>query len=502
MRGETDKIKLGALLSYVAVTVNILSGLIYSPFVIKSIGKSEYAVYVLVNSLVSLFLIDLGLGATASRFLSKYRAEGKGDRINAFLACIYKLYFAIDVVIISALTVTFFSLEYIYPTFSPSELSALKSAFAIASVFSTLNFPFSALNGVLTAYSEFIHLKLADILYRVVSLLLVFAALTLGGGVVYIVLINGVCSVLVTVYKFVTVKRKTDVKADFTYKDRETYREIISFSAWSAVASLSQRLIFNITPTILGAFCGADDIAVFGVITAVEGYVYVVTNAIHGLFLPRVSKIYAEPEPEKNLSSLMLSVGRFQYIVNGLVAAVFVSVGVEFLNLWVGDGYSSAYAGIVLVILPGLFFNSLHIATTALSVTHRVHLYALLNVFTGVINVVLSLVLSPRYGVIGACLSISAAYMFRAIMLNFICVKWLKLNMLEFSKKCYLSLTPPMLISAAVGLRLSNAFSFGWDGFIIKSVITAFVFAVCTLIFDSKVRKAFLNFVRKNGGSV
>ena len=58
------------------------------------------------------------------------------------------------------------------------------------------------------------------------------------------------------------------------------------------------------------------------------------------------------------------------------------------------------------------------------------------------------------------------------------------------------------MVSAAVGLRLSNAFAFGWGGFIIKSVITALVFAVCTLVFDSKVRKVFLNFVRKNGGSV
>ncbi len=489
MKGETDKIKLGALLSYVSVAINILSGLVYSPFIIKSVGKSEYAIFVLVNSLVSLFLIDFGLGATALRFLSKYRAEGADDKINAFLACIYRLYLAIDVLIIAAFTVTFFSLDYIYPTLSEGELSALKSAFAVAAAFSTLNFPFSALGGVLTAYSEFVHIKLADIFHRVASLALVFTALSCGGGVVSVVLINGVCSTIVTVYKFVTVKRKTKAKADFAYRDRETYREIISFSAWSAVSSLSQRLIFNITPSILGAFCGADDIAVFGVITAIESYTYVVTNAIHGLFLPRVSKIYTEPEPEKNLSILMLSVGRFQYIINGLVVAVFAAVGTEFIRLWVGEGYGGAYIGVILVTLPGLLFNSLHIATTALSVTHRVHLYALINVFTGVINVALSLALSPRYGAVGACVSIAVAYLFRTAALNFICVKFLKLDMLAFSKNCYLTLTPPIFISAAAGIMLSGTFSFGWGGFIIKAAFTVLIFMVFTLIFDAGTRK-------------
>ena len=141
------------------------------------------------------------------------------------------------------------------------------------------------------------------------------------------------------------------------------------------------------------------------------------------------------------------------------------------------------------MILPGLFFNSLHIATTAMSVTRKVHLYAIVNLLTGIINVVLSLMLSSRYGVVGACVSISAAYIFRTVALNVISAKHLKLKMLEFSKKCYVTLTPPIIFSAAIGILLSDRFSLNWIGFIFKSAITVLAFAMFTLIFDAEFRR-------------
>lgn len=57
------QIKVGGILSYVSIFINILAGLIYTPWMIQEIGPSQYGLFTLANSLISLFLIDFGLSS-------------------------------------------------------------------------------------------------------------------------------------------------------------------------------------------------------------------------------------------------------------------------------------------------------------------------------------------------------------------------------------------------------------------------------------------------------
>ena len=83
------QIKLGAIISYIAITVNIVVGLVYTPWMVNKIGKSQYAVYTLANSLITLFLVDFGLSSATARYVSNYKAEERQADINNFLGIIY-----------------------------------------------------------------------------------------------------------------------------------------------------------------------------------------------------------------------------------------------------------------------------------------------------------------------------------------------------------------------------------------------------------------------------
>ena len=47
----TNQIKVGAIISYIALFVNVLIGLLYTPWLINTIGKSDYGLYTLAVSL-------------------------------------------------------------------------------------------------------------------------------------------------------------------------------------------------------------------------------------------------------------------------------------------------------------------------------------------------------------------------------------------------------------------------------------------------------------------
>jgi len=456
---SNKQIKTGAIISYLAIFVNIVSGLLYTPWMIKQIGQSQYGLYTLANSLIALFLVDFGLGTATARYVSVYRAEGNQEKVNNFLGLIYKLYLLIDAIIFTVLLVVFFLIEQIYVTLTPQEIEQLKIVYVIAALFAVVNFPFVTQNGILTAYERFIPLKVADLIYRFLLVGLTVVALLLGYGLYALVAVNAITGLIIIAFKFIVLKRSVPAKANFRYRDKNLYKEIFKFSLWSTISLLAQRLVFNITPTILGVTTSASAIGVFGVVTTIESYSYTITTAINGLFMSNISRVYAQVEKNgedeesasKNLAPLLLGVGKFQFVLNGLIVVGFATVGQLFISLWVGPNYMDAYIGILLVIVPGMFFNSLQIVNTTMVVRNKVKLQAIINVVTGVVNIVLSFIFSYFWGVIGACLSISVAYFIRAILTNIVAQKSLKFNIVQFVKSCYIRMSIPIILSLVLG---------------------------------------------------
>ena len=92
---SSKQIKLGALISYIAMAFNIVSGLIYTPWMVSEIGKSEFGLYTLAISIISFFAMDFGLGSAVSRFISKYKSENNEIAAKRFLGSIYKLFLVV-----------------------------------------------------------------------------------------------------------------------------------------------------------------------------------------------------------------------------------------------------------------------------------------------------------------------------------------------------------------------------------------------------------------------
>ena len=85
MQDSKRQIKIGGIISYMTAGFSIMAGLIYTPWMISIIGKSNFGLFTLVTSLVTLVTIDLGLSQTVTRFISKYRAENDTESIKKFL---------------------------------------------------------------------------------------------------------------------------------------------------------------------------------------------------------------------------------------------------------------------------------------------------------------------------------------------------------------------------------------------------------------------------------
>ena len=496
----SKQIKWGAVLSYLSLTINIITGLLYTPWMVASIGESQYGLYTLANSVITLFLVDFGLSSATGRYLSKYNAEGDHARAEQFLGMVYKLYLIIDAIILMILLGVFFFMDRIFLKLTTVELEQFRVVFAISAIFSVVNFPFVTFNGILTAFEKFVPLKIADLLYRVCNIGFTVIALMLGYGLYALVTVHAVVGLFVLVFKYGIIRKWVPLKPDFRNTDKRMYKEVFGFSIWVTVSNLASRLVFNITPAILGIVANSAAIAVFGIVSTIEGYAYNITTAINGMFMPKISRIVAAKNSETDLNPLFLSVGKFQYILNGLILAGFTVVGKRFITLWMGPNFSYAYGGILLVLFPGLFYNALQIADTTMVVMNKVKMTAKVSVLTGIVNVCLSFLLSQRLGVLGSCTAICVAYLFRDILLIIIYHRELPLNIPRFVRECYLKLCIPILTTVVLGAALNQYIpDGGWGIFLFKAGVTAVIYLLMTLIFalDKRERHRILCWLKR-----
>ena len=85
---SAKQLKLGALLSYVAIAINIVTGILYTPWMIHSIGRENFGLYTLAMSVISLFVFDFGLSSAVTRFIAMYLAEGRQDKADNCLGLV------------------------------------------------------------------------------------------------------------------------------------------------------------------------------------------------------------------------------------------------------------------------------------------------------------------------------------------------------------------------------------------------------------------------------
>ena len=432
--------------------------------------------------------------------MTKYNAEGDWKSAEQFLGAVYKLYLLIDAVILVFLAAVFLWMDCIFVNLTAGELQQFRIVFGISACFSVVSFPFVTFNGILTAYEKFVPLKIADLLYRLFNVLFTVIALLLGYGLYALVIVHAVVGLLVVGFKYIIIKKTVPLKVNFRFSEKGIYQEIFRFSIWTTVSSLAARLIFNITPSILGIVANSAAIAVFGIISTIEGYVFSITTAINGLFMPRISRIVAGNRTGEEINNLFLGVGKFQYILNGLILAGFSVVGWDFLVLWIGEEFLSAYWGILLVLIPGLFYNALQIANTTMLVMNKVKKIALISVVTGMVNVCFSFPLASSYGVIGSCVSICIAYLIRAIMSSIIYHRELLLDIPRFIKECYFRMSIPIVLTVLFGILMNCCIpDQGWGIFLLKGTITVAMYGLTTFFFALKKqeKRVILNWLKK-----
>lgn len=472
-------------MSYVSLGINILTGLIYTPWMISSIGQENYGLYTLAMSVIALFVFDFGLSSAVTRFLSKYLAEGQQDKADQCLGLVYRLYLYIDIFFIVILSAVYFFIPEIYRELSAEEIEKFKVVYIIASLFTIISFPFIPINGILTANEKFVQLKGSEVIHKLLIVISMSVCLFMGYGLYALVIVNALSGIATILLKLWFIKKYTRTRVLYGFRDRLQFREIIGFSVWATVIAICQRMIFTIAPTILGIFAGSVPIAIFGIANTIEGYVFSFSNALGGMFLPKVSRVVLREGGD--VMPLMVKVGRIQLYVVGAVVMGFICVGKQFIMLWVGESFVESYYCTILLIIPSILQLPQEIGMQALVAKNKVKQQASVWVLVAVINIILSFLMTWLFGVIGLCTSICISFFVRTVGMDIIFKRELNIDVLVFFKETFTKIGL-MIAAVAILSFLINILLTG-DGiwmFLTKSLVFVLLYVIGFMIVANK----------------
>ena len=474
-----NQIKTAAVISYISLFVNIVTGLVYTPWVINTIGKENYGLYSLAMSVITLFVFDFGLGQAIQRYVSKYLSEGRQDLVDKLLGLVFKIYLLGDIIVLLGLTIIYFFIPSIYQGLTATELGDFKIVYLIAALFCVISFPFIPLSGIISSYEKFIQLKLCDLIHRIIVVVLMTSCLLLGGGLFSLVIVNSIAGVIIIVLKLAILGKSRLGSIRWHYWDKSLLRAVFTFSVWVTVIQLAQRCIFNLAPSILAAYANSVSVTILSIAITLEGFTYSFANAINGMFLPRVSRMLAGNKREEILN-LMIRVGRIQIYIIGLICVGFICTGREFVYVWLGDGFSEVYICALFIILPSFLQLPQEIGSTTIIAEGKVKHQAYVFLAMAAVNLILAFPLSKYFGVQGLCFSIMVAYLVRTFLMDLIFYKELNINVFVFFRDSYLRIIPAIAISTIATFLLIGYIPYdGWLGFVLKAFICVIIYAAC-----------------------
>ena len=461
------KILWGAVLGYVALGVSILSSLFFTPWIKNEIGIELYGIYTLAISILNLFLLDFGLSSTINAYVSRFRAQGKIADEDRFLSATLKLYLFIDVLILIAFVVFGLLIDYVYVGLSAQERDVLKVVFVILAAASLITFPTAIFNGVLSAYEEFAPAKIVEVLHKIVYVVLTVIALAFKWGIYAIVAAYAISSLVNSLALYLLVRFRLKKKIRLSIKTSlSECKDIASFSIYAFVITLASRLMITIAPSVLGIVSDSTGIAVFGIASPLEGYMYSFSAVMNGFFMPQLARI-SEIDPKDQatkIQGLAIKVGRIQLCLFLLVFIGFVSVGEDFIFVWLKEDpvFAPAYVCAVILSSSQLFVVPFTIYRTALMrYRNSIRELALVEFLASVVNVGLLFGLGYLWGVYGVCAAILISMALKAAGSLYLFKSRLGVSLWEFFAKVCVGFGPATLACLGVGLGLRYGVSLG-----------------------------------------
>lgn len=465
MNNDLQK-KLGIVLQYLQMGLNIIISFVYTPIMLNILGKAEYGIYNIANSIISyLSLLSLGFGASYIRFYSGYKnkCDEKGiERLNGLFMITFIL-----IGMVAFLCGLFLS-ENVSLFFNDTYSTRDKEIAHILMVFMAFNlaltFPGSVFTSYISAQEKFVFQKIMGMISTVAGPFLTLPVLLMGWGSVGMIVVTTLIGIIVMLINIKFCISTLKMRFCFKHLDFKMLKDIARFSIFIAINQMIDQINWSTDKIILGKLCSSSAVTVYAIGAQLNTYFTNFSTAISSVFVPQIHRIESgyTDEDEKNRVHTMLfvKVGRLQFMVLILILTGFIFFGKFFIYKWAGNGFEVSFYVALLLMCPAIIPLIQNIGIEIQRAKNKHQFRSITYFFMAVINVFISIVFAKWWGEVGAALGTAISLIIaNGIIMNIFYYKVLKIDIVYFWKEIA-KFIPALLVPCSYGVALNCIYKF------------------------------------------
>jgi O-antigen/teichoic acid export membrane protein len=376
------------------------AGYLFKVYVAHKLGAEGLGIYSLGITVVGFFGIfaTLGLPWAGSRFVAVYVAEGKGDRLRAFLLGSFCLLAVFNgAFAIAMLSARHWIAAQLYHTPALASFFPLFVLIMVVGVFTTF------FGQVLTGFKEVARRTvITNFIGSTLTIVFGVALLSVGLGLRGYVLAQVASAVLVVILLVASVWKliSATLGSATTAPRIHLERHVIAFCSVAFAMDVLGFVSGQADKVLLGFFLHARDVGIYATATALVTFIPIILQSVNQIFSPTIADLHARKEHEL-LSRLFQTTTKWILGLTVPLACVVIVFASPLMGLF-GHDFEAGWPVLVIGTLGQLVNCGAGAVGYLLLMSGNQKRLIKVQVIMAGMMLVANLLLVPRWGVIGA----------------------------------------------------------------------------------------------------
>jgi O-antigen/teichoic acid export membrane protein len=431
------------------------------PVMIHRLGNGYYGIWILLYTFVGYFsFFDFGIGTSILRFAS--RLDGAED-----VATLHRITAAalhLSIVVASLVVAITASIAYFVPEFLKIPQASVPLARILVLLMGAsvaIMFPARALGSCLQGLQRFDLYNAGYIATNVLRGACIVSALYMGYGVLTVGIITVLAALFSLVFYLGAIRfLDRNFFAHWTVISYAHMRELVAFSSFVFIMSIGDYLRFQLDSVVISRYLAVALVTPFSVAATLMTFFM---NALGSITSPLMSE-------QARLDGAGLYAASREFFLHGtritasfalLGGVLLISNGKLLLQVWLGEELVGAYP--VLVILTAAYVIDLGQGPSInlLRSRGRHQAMAYWTLLEGIANLLLSVVLCRRIGIVGVALGTAIPMLVTKLVVQ----PWYVLRVAEIPAREYLKAIAGPLMVASICMAAARPFAIRASGF-------------------------------------
>ena len=394
-----------ALSEYGRFAISIVVALFLSPFLVHTLGDTRYGIWSLVMSVSGyLLLLDLGIGSSLTRFVSKYNQIGDHPNLRGVVNSAVFLYGVIGLgIMLCSPLIGQIVLRFI--KFDPALNDVVFWLVIIISFDAALLLLRAALRGTLYGLQRYDLVNLIFCSLAIFQPILFYIFLSNGFGLRSMGFILVVCNIVALIlFDLIITKRYRFIRFHHKFIDRDNLKQIFGYSVFTFINMVANQVIYYSDAFVIGYFLSAAEITYYSIAWSLIEYLKRFSLSFAKVFVPVVSELEAVNDYER-IRRVLNRASKYSLVMAMPLCVGVIFMGKPFVALWMGENYGRLCAPLMLVLIAPQFFELPQMISN--SVLFGISKHKALSIAasaSGAVNLILSIALVQIYGLIGVAI--------------------------------------------------------------------------------------------------